>query len=56
MEGVHRSGIEKTKRHKALDLSGLVAQMIEATGETGTKWIFDLCNGIVKTVQGAVLR
>ena len=28
-------------------LSGLVAE-IKATGDIGTQWILDLCNGIVK--------
>ena len=36
------------KRHKAPGLSGLVTEMIQATGEIGTQWILDLCNGIVK--------
>ena len=29
-------------------MSGLVTEMIQATGDTGTQWILDLCNGIVK--------
>jgi len=36
------------KRHKAPGLSGLLEEMIQATGDTGTQWILDLCNGIVK--------
>jgi len=36
------------KRHKAPGLSGLVAEMIQATGDVGTLWILDLCDGIVK--------
>ena len=36
------------KRHKAPGLSGLVAAMIQTTGDIGTQWILDLCNGIVK--------
>jgi len=36
------------KRRKAPGLSGLVAEMIQATGDIGTQWILDLCNGIVK--------
>jgi len=36
------------KRHKAPGLSGLVAEMIQATGDTGTQWLLDLCNGIAK--------
>ena len=38
----------KTKRHNAPGLSGLVAEMIQATGDIGTQWLLDLCNGIVK--------
>jgi len=43
--------LKKMKRHKAPGLSGLVAEMIQATGVTGTQWILwllDLCDGIVK--------
>jgi len=29
-------------------LSGLVAEMIQTTGDIGTQWILDLCNRIVK--------
>jgi len=29
-------------------LSGLVAEMIQATGDTGTQWLLDLCYVIVK--------
>jgi len=29
-------------------LSGLVAEIIQTKGDTGTQWILDLCNGIVK--------
>jgi len=42
------SSTEKMKSHKAPGLSGLVAEMIQATEDTGTQWILDLCNGIVK--------
>jgi len=38
----------KMKRHKAPDLSRLAAEMMRATGDTGTQWILALCNGIVK--------
>ena len=40
--------LKKMKRHKALGLSGLVAEMIHATGDNDTQWLMDLCNGIVK--------
>ena len=36
------------KRHKAPGLSGLAAEMIQATMGIGTQWMLDLCNGIVK--------
>ena len=40
--------LKKMKRHKAPGLSGLLAEMIQATGDIGTQWILDLCNGIAK--------
>jgi len=43
-----RAVLKKMKRHKAPGLSGLVAEMIQATGDTGTQWSLDLCNGIMK--------
>ena len=43
-----RAVLKKMKRHKAPGLSGLVAEMIQATGDTGTQWLLDLFNGIVK--------
>ena len=43
-----RAALKKMKRHKAPGLPGLVAEMIQATGDIGTKWLLDLCNGIVK--------
>ena len=46
---MHQDGrSEKMKRHKAPGLSGLVAEIIQATVDIGTQWISDLCNGIVK--------
>jgi len=36
------------KRHKAEGLSGLSAEMIQATEGIGTQWLLDLCNDIVK--------
>jgi len=36
------------KRHKAPGMSGLSAEMIQATEGIGTQWLLDLCNGIVK--------
>jgi len=43
-----RAALKKMKLHKVQGLSGLVAEMIEATRDIGTQWILDLCNGIVK--------
>jgi len=43
-----RAVLKKMKRHKAPGLSGLVAEMIQATRDIGTQWILDFCNGIVK--------
>jgi len=43
-----RAVLKKMKRHKAPGLSGLVAEMVQATGDIGTQWILDLCYGIVK--------
>ena len=43
-----RAALKKMKKHKAPGLSGLVAEIIQATGNIGTQWILDLCNGIVK--------
>jgi len=42
------AALKKMKRHKALIFLGLVAEMIQATGDIGTQWILDLYNGIVK--------
>ena len=42
------AALKEMKRHKAPGLSGLVTEMIQATGEIGTQWILDLRNGIVK--------
>ena len=43
-----RAALKEMKRHKAPGLSGLVTEMIQATGDIGTQWILDVCNGIVK--------
>jgi len=40
--------LKKMKRQKDPGLSGLVAEMTQTTGDIGTQWILDLCNGIVK--------
>jgi len=38
-----RAALKEMTRHKAPGLSGLVTEMIQATGEIGTQWILDLC-------------
>jgi len=38
-----RAVLKKMKRHKAPGLSGLVAEMIQVTGDIGTLWILHLC-------------
>ena len=43
-----RAALKETKRHNAPGLSRLVTEMIQATGEIGTQWILDYCNGTVK--------
>jgi len=42
------AALKKMKRHKAPSLSGLVAEMIQASRDIGTQLILDLCNSIVK--------
>jgi len=36
-----RAVLKKMKKHKAPGLSGLVAEMIQATGDTGNQWVQD---------------
>jgi len=50
------AALKKMKRHKALCLSGLVAEMIQSTGDIGTQWILDYVmelwkTGFVQTVK-----
>ena len=42
------AALKKVKRRKGPGLSGLVTEMILAISDTGTRWILDLRNGIVK--------
>jgi len=42
------AALKMIRRHKAPGLSGLVAEMIQTTGDIGTQRILDLYNGIVK--------
>ena len=43
-----RAVLKEMKRHKVPGLSGLVAEMKQATGDIGTQWILDLCSDFVK--------
>jgi len=42
------AALKKMKKHKAPGLSGLVAEMIQATGDIGIYWLTDLCSAILK--------
>jgi len=42
------AALKKMKRRKAPGLLGLVAEMIQTTGNIGTQWILALCNAIVR--------
>jgi len=42
------AALKKMKMHKASGLTGLTAEMIQATEGIGTQWLLDLCNGIVE--------
>jgi len=42
------AALKKMEKHKAPGMSGIVAEMIQSTGDIGTQWILDLCSGIVK--------
>ena len=42
------AAIKKMKNNKAAGPSGVISDMIKAAGETGTIWIMDLCNSIVR--------
>jgi len=43
-----KSAIAKTKLAKAAGPSGVVAEMLKASGEVGIQWVTDLCNKIVQ--------
>ena len=49
--------IGKMKLGKAGGPSGVVADMLKAAGDEGTKWMTELCNAVViLTVRGASYR
>ena len=43
-----KSAITKTKLGKAAGPSGVVAEMLRASGDVGVQWVTDLCNKIVQ--------
>ena len=43
-----KSAITKTKSGKAAGPSGVVAEMLRASGDVGVQWVTDLCNKIVQ--------
>jgi hypothetical protein len=40
--------IQKMKGHKASGPTGVVADMIKASGVSGTEWVTDVCNAVVR--------
>ena len=43
-----KSAITKTKSGKTAGPSGVVAEMLRASGDVGVQWVTDLCNEIVQ--------
>jgi hypothetical protein len=43
-----QAAIKKMKNGKAAGPSGVVAEMLKAAGEAGTRWVTDVCNSIVR--------
>ena len=43
-----KSAITKTKSGKTAGPSGVVAEMLRASGDVGVQWVTDLCNNIVQ--------
>ena len=43
-----KSAIARTKSNKAAGPSGVVAEMLKASGDVGIQWVTDLCNKIVQ--------
>jgi len=42
------AALRKMRGNGAPGLSGLVAEVMQSTGDIGALWMLDLCNGIVK--------
>ena len=43
-----QAAIKKMRNNKAAGPSGVVADMLKAAGDAGTRWITDICNRVVK--------
>jgi hypothetical protein len=43
-----KAAIKKMKNSKAAGPSGVVADMLKAAGDVGTKWVTEVCNSVVK--------
>src|SRR6267154_1041713 len=44
-----RVAISRAKSGKAAGPSGVAADMLKAAGESGVKWVTDICNGVVRS-------
>ena len=42
------AAISKMKQDKSVGSTGVVSEMFKAAGETGTVWMTDLCNAMVR--------
>jgi hypothetical protein len=47
-EGEVRAAIRRMKTDKAAGPTGVVAEMLKASGDGGVRWMTDLCNAVVK--------
>ena len=43
-----RAAIHKMKNDKSTELTGVAAEMLKASGESGVRWMTDLLNAVIK--------
>ena len=43
-----RAAIHKMKNDKSTGPTGVAAEMLKASGESGVRWMTDLCNAVVE--------
>ena len=43
-----RSALASSKSGKAAGPSGVIVEMLEASGEAGLQWVTDICNEVIK--------